>query len=167
MKKLILLISVSLLVCLFIYVFYRTEKTVINQLFLSIFSIESYRGLKHAVSTFLPLNEYLIYSLPEGLWILSITITSKFFYLKLAGRKFNFVFAPLAFAIGLEICQLLHITNGTFDFIDIGFSVFFWLAAYIFVETNDREENIAKSIGMKTASCLASYSIVYLAHVIH
>ena len=72
-----------------------------------------------------------------------------------------------SFPFGLEICQLLHITNGTFDFIDIGFSVFFWLAAYIFVETNDREENIAKSIGMKTASCLASYSIVYLAHVIH
>jgi len=114
-KKNYVLIILLLLFSLFIYLFYRTEKTVINELFVSIISFDKYVELRNSIANTLPLNEHIIYSLPEGLWVFCITLTSKFLFLKIGHREIGCVFIPLIFSIALEFFQLLNLTNGRFD----------------------------------------------------
>jgi hypothetical protein len=165
MRKYNLLLVLSLIACLFIYVFYRTEKTIVNQLLISIFSYEKYSLFRSSVETNFPLNSYLVYSLPEGLWVFCLTITSIPFYIELGNWKIRFVFIPVIFAIGLEVLQLLHITNGRFDVMDILFSLLFWCLASILRKDDVSRENILRSLNAKSASCVFNYCIVYLAHV--
>jgi hypothetical protein len=159
-------IIVSLLVSLFIYLFYRTEKTVVNEIAISIISFKTYALLKASVVSFLPINEIVVYSLPEGLWVFCITLTSKPYYLKLNNWRINCVFIPLIFCFSLETLQLLHLTNGRFDFMDIGVSAMFWLIGnYGFSDKSDKQ-NILTSLNSKTMVCLTTYCIVYLSHVV-
>ncbi len=165
MKKNYVLIILFLLFSLFIYLFYRTEKTVINELFVSIISFDKYVELRNSIANTLPLNEHIIYSLPEGLWVFCITLTSKFLFLKIGHREIGCVFIPLIFSIVLEFFQLLNLTNGRFDVWDIGISISFWLLANYFILYKSVEQNILKPISIRSIVCFSSYAIVYLAHV--
>ncbi len=165
MKKNHCLILLPLLVSLFIYLFYRTEKTVINELFISTISFDTFIALRLRISNALRLNEHLIYSLPEGLWVFCITLTSKFLFVKLGNRELDLRFAPLVFSIGLELFQLLHFTNGRFDWWDIGVSVLFWAIANYLIAHKSTRRNILNPFTVESVVCLLSYLIVYLAHV--
>jgi hypothetical protein len=167
LKKYIPLLAVSLFFCLFIYVFYRTEKTLVNQVVIALFSRESYTALKASITSILPLRDFLIYSLPEGLWVFCITLTSSFFYLEVQNRKWSLVFVPILIALIMELFQLLQITNGTFDLVDITAAAGFWLLALFCTRTNTVKEPVFQSFNTKTVCCMMSYSIVYLAHVIY
>ncbi|WP_426327511.1 hypothetical protein [Pedobacter sp. R-06] len=167
MKKHYWYIFFALMTSLFIYVFYRTDKTLVNQIIIQLISFKTYQSLKQAITANLPLNEYLIYSLPEGLWVFCITLTSKEFYFDLFKKRINCVFIPLLFVVSLELFQLFHITNGRFDFFDIGISLFFWFIAAKIIDTQQRLENLFHSLNYNSAFCLLSYCIIYLAHVIH
>ncbi|HMF71989.1 MAG TPA: hypothetical protein VK616_10965 [Flavitalea sp.] len=167
LKKYIPLLAVSLFFCLFIYVFYRTEKTLINQFVITLFSHERYTILKTSITSILPLKDCLIYSLPEGLWVFCITLTSSFFYLEVQQRKWSLAFVPILLAIIMEVLQLLHFTNGRFDLMDINFAAGFWLLALFCTGTNSFKEPFFQSFNTKTICCMMSYSIVYLAHVNH
>lgn len=166
MKKYIPLLTLSLLICLFIYVFYRTEKTLVNQAVIMLFSYESYCLLKSSITSSFPLYDCIVYSLPEGLWIFCITLMSGPFYLKIKRRRFNLVFAPLLIAIVMEIFQLLHFANGRFDWLDILFAFCFWRLGY-YLTTATGKERIFRSLDAKNICCTFCYSIVYLAHVIY
>ena len=152
---------------LFIYVFYRTDKTLINYIISTLFSYERYTGLKNSVVSTLPLNDYIIYCLPGGLWVFCITITSSFFYVEVQDRRWSLVFIPLLVALVMELCQLANLTNGRFDVMDIVFSVGLWLLAVLLTNANPVKEPLFQSFNAKTICCMASYSIVYLSHVIH
>jgi hypothetical protein len=165
LKKHILLLVVSLFFCLFIYVFYRTEKTLVNQLFIALFSHETYSFLKAGVTSFLPLPDCFVFSLPEGLWVFCITVTSSFFYLEVRNRKINLVYVPIGMVIIMEIFQLLHFTNGRFDFMDVIFSIGFWLLALFCTRTSVGKEPLFQAVNSKTICCVTSYIIVYFAHV--
>ncbi len=149
---------------LFIYLFYRTERTVINELFIKIFSFQKYYTLKNAVNLHLPLNKQLIYSLPEGLWVFAASLISKDFYIEINKWKLRGVFIPLAFALSLELLQLFNFTNGRFDLIDIAFAIIFWFIAF-FVKIDHGERNIFKPFTMNGFACMLCYAIVFLAHV--
>ena len=155
----------SLLCSLFIYLFYRTEKTVINELFISIVSFEKFVELGQRIENKLPLNEHIIYSLPEGLWVFCITLTSMFLFVKIGNRKVDLLFLPLVFSIGLELFQLLHLTNGRFDLWDIGFSILFWSIANYSVKFKHPSQNILDPFTTRSFICILSYLIVYFAHV--
>jgi len=165
MKKHYILITLSLLFSLFIYLFYRTTKTVINEIFISIISIENYSVIRKYVTLALPLNEHIIYSLPEALWVFCITLTSKSLFISIANREFNLRFAPLLFAIILELFQLFHLTNGRFDFWDIGLSILFWTMANYLLKDASKRQNIISPFNKRSFICLFTYLIVYLAHV--
>lgn len=165
MRKIYFLTFLSLSICLFIYLFYRTEKTVVNEIFISIISFEKYLELRNIISNILPLNKYIVYSLPEGLWVFSTTLNSKFLFIKIGNLKIDLVFVPIVFSIGLEIFQLLHLTNGRFDLWDIGFSVFFGLVANYLILYKSTQQNILNPFTKRSLICILSYSIVYLAHV--
>lgn len=165
MKQKYILIYLVLLFSLFIYLFYRTEKTVATNLFIRIVSPGTYAVLKARILTVLPLNNMIVYSLPEGLWVFCITLTSKPYYLSLKGRRINCVYMPLIFCFTLEFFQLFHITNGRFDFIDIAFCIVFWILGRFMFQDKAGRQNIFLSRDAQSAVCLASYCIVYLAHV--
>lgn len=165
MKKYIPILAVSLFFCLFIYVFYRTERTLVNQVVIALFSHERYISLKHSVTAVLPLQDYLVYSLPEGLWVFCITLTSSSFYLEVQKRKWYLAVAPLLIALLLELFQLFHFTNGRFDIMDIAFATGFWLLAMYWTRANAGKEPLFQSLNTRTVCCMMSYSIVYLAHV--
>ena len=159
-------IVAALLVSLFIYLFYRTEKTVVNELLIRAISFDNYTSLKKAITGFLPLNELIIYSLPEGLWVFCITLTSTPFYIRSKNRKINGVVIPIVFCIGLELCQLLHFTRGRFDYMDILVSVIFWLIAVFAFEDKLEKQNILTPLNGRRVVCFMTYGIVYLSHVL-
>ena len=166
MKNRYYYITAALLVSLFLYVFYRTEKTLINDIVIRTISYPTYALLKAKVTTVLPLNNLVVYSLPEGLWVFCITITSKPYFIPLKNRHFHCVYIPLLFSTGLELLQLLHITKGRFDFMDIWVSFVFWFIANFAFTYTFTKQNIFSSMNPKAVACLASYSIVYLSHVL-
>jgi hypothetical protein len=150
---------------LFVYVFYRTDKTLVTRLFIALFSREEYSFLKTRIRSFLPLADCLIYSVPEGLWVFCITVTSSFFYLEGRKKKWDLVYVPILAAVLMEIFQLLHLANGRFDVMDINVSIGFWLLAIFCTRTNADKEPLFHTLNKKTICCMGSYLIVYLAHV--
>jgi hypothetical protein len=164
-RKRYFLIILSLLVCLFIYLFYRTENTVINTIAIKILSIHNYVILRQWINSILPLHDLIIYSLPEGLWIFCITLTSQPFYVRLFKWEIKCIYLPLIFSICLEVFQLLNITNGQFDLIDILISIKFWALANYFFTYKEDKRNIFNHLNTAGIICIASYAIVYLSHV--
>jgi hypothetical protein len=160
------LIIVSLLVSLFVYLFYRTEKTVINDLVIRMITFDQYVALRDIVKNTLPLNKLIIYSIPGGLWVFCITLISRPFYIQALKWQIPCVFIPLVFALGLEILQLLHITKGQFDFWDVGISIACWMMAYYFFSDHTEKQNILKPMNSRSVVCFATYGIVYLSHVL-
>ncbi len=165
MRRQYLLIVTGLLVSMFIYLFYRPEATVINKLFISIFSHDVYLNLKTGIQQKMALQDWMVFSMPEGLWIFCITLASKSFYIRIQKIRVNCELIPLIYALGLEIIQYLGFVPGTFDLSDIVFSVFFWLMAYIFFNTREENRNLFKTLSYRSMVIYSSYSIVYLSHV--
>ena len=165
MKKKYFLIIISLAISLFIYLFYRTEKTVVTDLFISLISLDRYVGLKEIIVNNVILNEHIINSLPEGLWVFCITLTSKNLFLKVGDKEISLLFLPLLFSIGLEFFQLFKLTNGRFDFWDIGFSIAFWAIANYLMKYKNSRQNILCPFNIDSLICIFSYLIIYLAHV--
>jgi hypothetical protein len=148
-----------------IYLFYRTEKTVINEIFIAVFSYDTFTALRKHIAAALPLNEHIIYSLPEGLWVFSITLASKLLFIRAGRYQINLLYLPLLFSIGLECFQLLHLTNGRFDFWDIGVSILCWIIAAYLAPIPNQRQNILYPFKTRSAMCMLSYLVVYLAHV--
>lgn len=166
MNKQYILIIILLINSLFIYLFYRTEKTLINELFISLTSIQTYSSLKSAIVYEAPLNNLVIYSLPEGLWMFCITLTSKPYYIGLGRLRISGIYIPLIICLSLEMLQLLHFTNGRFDIMDVSTFLLFWFLGLYYPYEGVKKQNILTTFDMKTILCLVSYSIVYFAHVI-
>jgi hypothetical protein len=164
MKKACSIIA-ALLMSLFIYVFYRSEKTVVNELIILIISFDTYTTIKSIITNTIPLNETIIFSLPGGLWVYCATALSHDFYLEIRKYRIQFIVVPISFAIGLEFCQLIHFTNGTFDIWDIAFYKIFWLISYYSSRCYGLQQNILSPFTLPGFICLACFLSVYLAHV--
>jgi hypothetical protein len=164
MKRTYSLIALALSVCLFIYLFYRSKKTVINELISVILSPDRYAQYRSSVAAAIPLNDPILFSLPGGLWVFCMTILSKDLYMKIGKQKIRIVVVPVLFAVGLEFFQLFHLTNGTFDFWDIGFYFFFWSLAYFGFQSGNSQDQVSP-FTLKGFICLACFFSVYLAHV--
>lgn len=158
-------IIVALSICLFVYTFYRSEKTVVNEMIIYFLGFVRYVSIRSIVTNALPLCEAIIYSLPGGLWMFCVTALSTGFYMHVAQYKIQMTLVPIVFAIGLEFCQLFQITNGRFDLWDIAFYLVFWLLAFLTFRSNGSQENILAPLTLRGFMCLACFLSVYLAHV--
>lgn len=166
MRKRYYIVGASLLASLFIYLFFRTEKTVINDLAIRLISFGNYAALKAYVQRTVILNDWMVYSLPEGLWVFCITLISKPYVVGYKSLEIEGVMVPIIFCIGLEFLQLLQWTNGRFDPADIWTSVIFWfLAAYAFKEKCGKQ-NILATLNARSIMCFFTYGIIYLSHVL-
>lgn len=159
-------ISISLLISLLIYIFYRTPDTVINQIVLSLFNEELYWVARQYIQHTFPLPESFIYSLPEGLWILSLTLSSMPFFIAFKSVRIPLIIFPPIVAISFEVMQYLHITNGRFDVLDIVYSLLFWSLSFFWHKKSSNRINLFVSKSYATVVCATNYVIVYFAHVL-
>jgi hypothetical protein len=155
----------ALLISLFIYLFYRTDRTLVNSLFNIFLGQQNYQALKAVVRHQFPLHDFVIYSLPEGLWVFCITVTSKDLYIKFDRLDVHCAVLPLLFVVGLELLQWFQITNGTFDVIDILTAILFWMLGFFIIEEEKPKQHPFKRLNNRSLIFLMSYLIVYLAHV--
>jgi hypothetical protein len=62
--------------------------------------------------------------------------------------------------------QLIHVTNGRFDMMDICVFVPFWLLGRYGLINSAEKRHLLTTANSKTLICFISYGIVYLAHVL-
>ena len=105
-----------LLLAFVLYALFRTPDTIVNQVLLKLWP--SKPGPFH-----LPYAQWVVYNLPGALWLYSFLWASTW-----SGRRWVSLF-PLVLALGIELVQLLHITVGTFDPVDV---MFYLVASLIF-----------------------------------
>lgn len=130
MKKYHVYIILPLIISLIIYTFFRSENIIINQI------IYDFYPKPHHFT--LNISNFLIYNLPQGLWVFSATLISKNLYIK----KFNLAFLPLIFSFYIETIQYFHLTNGTFDSWDLITAVISFIMAYFFVSCPYKKEQL-------------------------
>ncbi len=121
--------------------------------------------IKALVVGLLPLNEVIIYSLPEGLWVFCITVTSRSFYIQWQNARIDLDIIPLVHTIGLEFAQLSGVARGRFDRMDVALIVVFWFAARLGFQKCGQKQNLLAHVNSQTIACFASYGVVYLSHV--
>lgn len=165
MKRDASLITAALLAGLFIYLFYRTKATLVIKLLVFFIGSEAYLESREVVQARIELPELVVFSLPEALWIFCITLSSRFFYIKVGALKVAGILVPLLFCLGFELLQLGQITNGRFDLMDIALSLLFWSIAVLGFRTNVENSNFFRTLDRKSILCVLTYSIVYLSHV--
>jgi hypothetical protein len=155
-----------MLFSLYVYLFYRTDKTVINQIAIFLYSLDDYESLKSTVAHHFPMPYLVVYSLPEAFWVFFITLTSTRFYISIGKSKFDLTYLPIFFVVVLEFLQFYHITNGSFDFGDIWLSAVFWLLALWQSSAISVKHDIRNiQFNFNQYLFIFSYAIVYLAHV--
>ncbi len=158
-------LALSLLFSLFVYLFYRSEQTVVNEIFQFIFSGDVYFNLKAIISGNIVLPKLLVFSLPEGLWVLAVTIASKNIYFGMQKRLIHVAFLPVIIAIILELLQLTGIANGTFDWWDLASAICFWSLGYYLLPSSSKKQRLFIKMNVNSVICLASYMVLYLSHV--
>lgn len=154
---------IALLISLFIYTSFRTEQTLINKIFIFFSSQDDFHHFQNSIKQTTHLPDWVIYSLPQGLWVLASSILSSDFFIYAFHRKFYLIFFPLIFCFVLELFQLFHISNGSFDLIDLGFTLFFWLLSYMFFFRKNTTHHLFP-LNLHSSLCIFSILTVYLAH---
>ena len=155
----------AMLFSIFVYLFYRTEKTVINEIFISLVSWDRFVAIREWVLLHVPLHQQVIYSIPEGLWVGVITLSSRFMFVRVGKQEIDLKYLPLVFAFGLELFQLVGVTFGQFDFWDLFWSLFFWALALVSVKFSPPRQNVFQPFNVHSWVFMGSYLIVFLAHV--
>jgi len=112
-------VSVPLVVSLVLYVLFRSKETVVNLL------LSDYLPDLQMAFEYKNYN-WIIYSLPGALWLYA------FLYINSAySSRIRYSLLPLCFALGIEILQLVHLTDGTFDPLDVILYLLVWLVFVI------------------------------------
>lgn len=167
MKLRYLIITLSLLSSLFVYLFYRTEQTLVNWVFIQILGGEPFHHARLWVNARVVLSGFQMYSLPEALWILSITLLSKRFVIKFGRISLQLWFLPLLVAFGFEFFQWMHWSRGIADINDLWGALLFWIVGLIVFPEKEPKISLFQSFNIHTVLCTATYAVVYLAHVIN
>ena len=165
MKRYYTIIVTALLAALFIYLFYRTEKTIINIMFTKLFGSSITISLRHFFKTYLPLPDLIVYSLPGALWVFSATLISRHLYVRFRKYVVPLCIFPMLYTVLLEFLQLTHFLPGTFDYIDIILAMGFGLLARRSVKCPMPVQHIFYQYSYRTTSLVYIYGIVFLSHV--
>lgn len=165
-KRLILTCS-PLLVSLFIYLGFRTDKTIVNQLFIYLFSVDMFHQIQFYLQSWIPLSGSFIYSLPEALWLFSVVLVAKNFHFNVLGKKIPSALVPLIYALVLEIMQGVHLTKGRFDWMDIEFALIAFAVAMTFKNSPSRSVHLFHSGSRPIILFVGSFILVVLSVVWH
>lgn len=161
MTKYKISVIIPLIISLFIYTFYRAEETNVNLLLKYVFHTD-FQSIRMHVRDAIPLHSVVVYNLPEGLWVFSITLLGANLFLRITHRKIYLIYFPMLFVLLLEILQLLKITDGTFDLLDIVISSAFWLLALVFCSTYGSSLKELKNNRARFILFIIVFSLTYL-----
>ena len=95
--------------------------------------IKPLREFRYYINDIIPiLPKWVIYSLPDGLWVYSFTSAMILIFEK-KPHQLLFVSVPILMAYIHELCQLFLINYGTFDSFDLlTYSVFYFFSIFSF-----------------------------------
>lgn len=164
MKKYCTIISLALFGSLFVYLVYRTPHTVVN-IMLTGLSHGRWSETITALRNHIPASPFVIYSLPEALWVFAATLVCKHLYFKIKTHNLHLAWTPFFYAVSLEFLQLLKITRGHFDVMDILPSFLFSLYAIYFIKCPLPTQQLLSRINYRTFFFIYIYAIVFLSHV--
>jgi hypothetical protein len=99
---------------------------------------------------------WLIYSLPDGLWVYALTAFFVHIWsgVKSSPVKIFFLSLSLVLGAGSELGQLVRLVPGTFDWIDFFFYIIAAVLAFYFASGNNPERSLNESTS-KTDNTLA------------
>lgn len=166
MKRELVLSALLLLISLCIYIIWRGNDILVNKLLQILVSSKELEDWKTSISSRMPLNNYLIYSLPGSLWTFVATSASRNFYVNVRKSQFNLLFLPIIFILILELLQLFHVTHGTFDWVDLVSGLVFWAASIVIIPASEIKDSFLDSqFNLKKIWVYFVFLIVYLAHL--
>ena len=167
MKLKYFIIALALLLSLFVYLFFRTEQTVVNHLLIQLFGGEPFYQSRLWVTSRVTLSNFQMYSLPEALWILSITLLSKRYVICLGKRQIALWYFPIILAFGFEFFQWMHWSKGSADLNDLWGALLFWVLGMMVFPEREPKISLFQSFNIHALLCTGAYAVVYLAHVIN
>lgn len=121
-KKAFLFFAVILPLCLAtaIYLLFRDMDLVVFSLLEKINLLPVVLETREFTSSFLHPYFWIVFSLPGSLWMLSsMNLLLLIWNFKIEKQNAIWIFTPFVFAVGLEIIQGIHWTDGTFDLMDL------------------------------------------------
>lgn len=110
-------IGFSMLLALFIYSFFRSENTIINQLWLSLFP-DNYLYLRGVFGQY-DVPDFVRFNLPGVLWMIGALLLCAKYTITIRKLRFKLMFLPLLVCVIIEVVQWVGITDGTFDMMDV------------------------------------------------
>ncbi|WP_245915787.1 hypothetical protein [Apibacter adventoris] len=125
--------SISLFIGILIYIFFRNFP-------LRIFSWSELVGIQqflyklreHNISYVRYIPDWMLFSLPDGLWIFSYTCFTLYIWKNIISVENVIWFIIIPFvAIGSELLQLFQLLSGTFDITDLLFYLLGFLLPFI------------------------------------
>ena len=120
-------ILLPLVFCFFIHLLYRADETLLNVLVAKTgINISPYKW-------FTPIPDFVMYNLPSGLWVYSLSLISVGMFFK----KFNLFYLSIAIVMFIELLQLLGFTDGTFDVVDLFTPLLFFGFAWFYTAKNE------------------------------
>ncbi len=161
------LLGIGLLcIPLFIYLFYRTDRTVITHFARQLFGADAFYTVRKGVQARLPLSSFWVYSLPELIWVFVSTRLAWRLYFKLGHRQIGCVWVPLVFSLGLEIAQGTGLVRGRFDLWDCGAVLLGWGAGrQLYSPAALLPQRRLLPLNGASSAFLLCFSSVFLAHV--
>jgi hypothetical protein len=123
-------VYLPILFCVSILLFFRSDYSNANVL------IHKFSNISLNLSQSINLNNIVIYNLPEAFWVFSLTLLSLNYKIQLKRINLNLIYIPLLYVWLAEFLQLINITDGTFDLLDLLFSFISWGIAYFLLKTN-------------------------------
>ena len=161
------IIALALLLSLFVYLFFRTEQTIVNYLFIKIWGGEPFYQSRAWVTARVNLSNFQMYSMPEALWILAITLLSKRYMIQLGNRHISLWYLPLILAFGFEFFQWMHWSNGSADLNYLWGAGLFWALGMTVFPEKEPKISLFQSFNIHALLCTGAYAVVYLAHVMN
>jgi len=119
----------SLLACIYVYVFYRPEGTLINILLSKLLPQTDWLAIKTSVRQMWPLPKWVIFSLSGGLWVFAATMLARQLKIYFYNVTIHAKWMPMLFALWLEFWQWMGIVKGRFDWMDVLLVLLFGVGA--------------------------------------
>lgn len=151
-------IFIPLLFCGIICLAYRPSDTLGHVVFEQWFTID--------FSNSIPLNNIVIYNLPAALWVFSMTLFSYGLSVKIKQSTIRLIYVPILFVIVLELLQILNLTDGTFDLIDIILPILGYIFAILLLKFNTKTLQKKSSYKLKGIVYPFIFALVLLADLI-
>lgn len=145
-----------------IYFLFR-DKTILFNQFFSTFGFDGLQE-KQRIQEIIPVPNWIIYSLPGGIWVYVASIFAHKFEKKLFYFPVHVYILPAIYALGLEFCQLCHLTDGTFDWLDL---LFVLIGVYLAKHSKHLELNLSGHPKIQHFALISAFLVLFLSNVYH